>query len=161
VQKGSWTTRRDKISLIISSEDRKWAGDYIDRFEELIYKMKRAHQAPALVFWLFLFPLIIMGRSLYMNFAHIQNLLSTGADVFFFSAAALSSLTMAWFGMASNLFGYRPYIIRFFFGPDTGFQWGEAGAEYEEREKFRQRVFLYTVVEFVIVLIVSMYFAMK
>ncbi len=161
VPKGFWATRRDKVLLLVSSEDRKWASDYIDRFEEKIYNLPRPHRAPTLLFWLFMFPLLILGRSIYIHHANINGLLTTGWDFFLFAAAAITALGMTLAGLATSFFGYRPYIIRLFFGPDTAFLWGEAKADHEDREKFRHRVFWYVMLAFLATLFISMTFAMR
>ncbi len=139
-QKGFWDTRADKISLRVKSEDRKWAADYIDKLENLVYEIPRGNYTPTIIFWMFLIPILFMLRAYVaqINTPADWFLSSTGRIVFFMYIAA--SALMVLNGLMADFFGFRPYAFRILFGPESGFIWGQGKADYEAREQARHIV---------------------
>jgi hypothetical protein len=159
LQKSLWDTRADKISLRVKAEDRKWASDYIDKFENLIYNIPRGNRTPTVIFWLFVVPLFFLLK------AYVAQL-NTPADWFiadagryaFYSIAALCAL-MTFVGVMVDFFGFRPYAYRILFGADSGFVWGQGREEHEALEHARQ-IAMWTVgAGFIFLLLVSLRYA--
>ncbi|MDD2921064.1 MAG: hypothetical protein PHQ36_02165 [Anaerolineales bacterium] len=160
-QKEFWDTRADKISLRVKSEDRKWANDYIDRFEDLVYKTPKGNRTPTMIFFLFAAPLFIFAKTYFEQINHPAAwYLSVGGRVMFYAYAAASAL-MALIGVAVDAFGYSPYAFRVLFGPESSFVWGQGKVNHEAREYARQITMWVVGIVFIIFLLVSVNYAVR
>ncbi len=160
-QKNFWDTHTDKISLRVKSEDRKWAADYIDRLEELIYKVPRGNRAPTLIFFLFAIPLFILAKTC---FAQINSpspwFLPLSGRIMFYAYMAASAF-MALIGVAVDSLGYTPYAFRVLFGPDSSFVWGQGKVNHEAREQARQVALWAVGIAFIFFLFISVNYAVR
>lgn len=157
-QRGSWDAFHDKISLRVTSEERKWAYDYIDRFEEQIYTLPAGNRTPVMLLWLFAIPLSILVSA--FLFPDGQNVpwLAEPFPRYSYFAAILVSATMMATGISLSWFKFNPQIMRMLFGPMSAFAWGGGQEEYEMYEKFRHFALWFFGILFIIVLFASVKF---
>jgi len=161
LQKGPWETRQDKINLRVRSEDRKWTSDYIDRLEDLIYETPRGQRTPTAIFWLFALPLIFLARTFFIQLhTPAPWYLEPGGRIIFFTYAATCAL-MTFIGFAVDMLGYNPYAYRILFGPDSSFVWGQGRADHEAREYARLISMVVVGVAFILLLLVSVGYAVN
>lgn len=159
LQKSPWDTRVDKISLRVKSEDRKWSSDYINRLENLIYEVPRGNRTPTIIFWLFVVPLFFFIKTLLVQLSAPADwyLRAFGRNLFF-AYLGISALIFL-VGFAVDALGYRPYAYRLLFGPDSSFIWGQGKADHEAREYARQINMAIVGFLFIILLFISMVYA--
>ena len=160
IQKGLWDTRNDRISLRVTSEDRKWASDYIDRLEEQIYKLPRGNRSPDTIFWLFAIPLSVLVATYLSHILTHTPWLTKPFELIWFLAYTLISMLMVFLGAARTFFNYNPYGLRVLFGPDSSFAWGKGKADFENREKIRDYAFWIVGCIFLYFLFISVKFAL-
>ncbi len=143
-QKDFWDGRADRISLRVKSEDRKWANDYIDKFENLIYKLPSGEKIPTVIFWLYALPLVFFIQNLFkqLNAALPSNWYAYPLPrILFFFCMGISAF-MLLVGIMVNVFQYRPHGYRILFGPTSSFVWG-AGNENHDFFKRARHVSLW------------------
>ena len=141
VQKDLWDTRHDKISVRITSEERKWASDYIDRLEEQVHKMPKGNRSPDVIFWLFAIPLSVLSSTYLYHMISPKPWLSEPLARLWFLTFTLAAMFMVVIGTARTFFSYNPYGLRILFGPDSSFAWGQGKVNFEERERIRHYAF--------------------
>lgn len=161
LQKSFWDTYNDKIIVRVQSEDRKWASDYIDRIEELVHKTPVGSRSPNIILWLYAIPLSVLVSTYLAHLASPKHWLSETIPLILFSLEALACLLMVLAGLSRSVFGFNPYGFRVFFGPNSGFVWGQGKEDYEDDEKIRQGVFWVVGVLFLFVLFTSIQFAIR
>ncbi|MBP6177872.1 MAG: hypothetical protein KA473_15575 [Anaerolineales bacterium] len=161
LQKGFWDTYNDKIIVRVQSEDRKWATDYIDRIEELVYKIPTGNRSPNIILWLYAIPLSILVSTYLSHLASPKHWLTETTWFILFILEALACLLMVLAGVGRSVFGYNPYLFRVFFGPNSGFVWGQGKEDYEDDEKVRQVAFWVVGIVFLFVLFTSIQFATR
>ncbi|MDP1547572.1 MAG: hypothetical protein Q8L87_16310 [Anaerolineales bacterium] len=139
-RRGFWDAAQDKITLKVTSEERKWAYDYIDRFEEQIYKLQPGNRTPVMLLWLFVIPLFLLIYAYLTQHGQNPTWLEGAISRYTYYAITLFSTLMALGGMAVSIFKFNPQGMRILFGPMSGFLWGVGMEEYELFEKFRHSV---------------------
>jgi len=137
-QRGFWEMLYDKISLRVTSEERKWANDYVDRFEEQIHKLPSGSRTPTMLFWLYVLPLSIFVRDLLVTGNRNAYAMREPFLFYIYYGTIFISIVMVAIGVSLSLFRYNPQLLRFLFGPISNFAWGEGKVEYDAIEKFRQ-----------------------
>jgi hypothetical protein len=161
LQKSPWETRQDKINLRVRSEDRKWTNDYINRLEDLIYDTPRGNRTPTVIFWLFALPLFFLAKTFIAQLSTPAPwYLQPGGRITFLAYAAACAL-MTLVGFAVDVVGYSPYAYRLLFGPDSSFVWGQGKADHEAREHARQFSMVAVGAAFLILLLVSIGYAVN
>jgi hypothetical protein len=161
LQKGTWDTRVDKISLRVRSEDRKWASDYINKLEDLIYELPRGERTPTIIFWLFAVPLFFFVKTLITQLTAPANWFQQPGGRFLFLTYAAVCAGMMLIGFAVDFLGYSPYGYRLLFGPDSRFIWGQGKVDHEAREYARQISMLVVGVMFILLLLISIGYAVR
>jgi hypothetical protein len=161
VQKDTWDTYHDKISVRVTSEERKWASDYIDRLEDQIYKTPKGHRSSDIIFWLFAIPLSILSATYLSHIITPKPWLAEPFARIWLFAYTLASIFMISVGAARTFFNYNPYGFRMLFGPESSFVWGRGKVNFEEREQTRQYAFLVVGFIFLILLLASINFATR
>ena len=161
VQKEFWDTYYDKISIRVVSEDRKWANDYINRLEELIYKTPRGHRSADIIFWLFGIPATILSATYIGHLISPKPWLMEPFTRLFYILYTLATMAVVLVGAGRSMLNYNPYGLRIFFGPESSFSWGYGKAVYEDREQMRQYAFWVVGVSFILILLVSIQFALR
>lgn len=161
LQKGFWDTYNDKIIVRVQSEDRKWASDYIDRIEELVHKVPTGNRSPHIILWLYAIPLSILVSTYLSHLANPKHWLSETTPLILFGLETLACLIVVLAGVSRSIFGFNPYGFRVFFGPNSGFVWGQGKEDYEDDEKIRQGAFWVVGVLFLFALFTSVQFATR
>jgi hypothetical protein len=161
VQKDVWYTHHDKISIRVTSEDRKWASDYIDRLEEQVYKTQKGNRSPDIIFWLFIIPLSVLSATYLSHIITPRPWLTEPSARLGFLAYILASMLMVLVGAARTFFSYNPHGLRMLFGPESSFAWGRGKVNFEEREQIKQYAFWVVGSIFLYLLFISIRFAIK
>jgi len=138
--RGTWEIQPDRINLRIVSEDRKWAEDYIDKFEDEIYKLRPGARTPVMIFWLFAIPLFFLIRDFVTTNGANAYATSEPFLTYSYYGAILASIIMVTGGISLSIFKWNPQIVRLLFGPMSGFGWGESRVEFEAFDSFRHFV---------------------
>jgi len=138
--RGFWEMIPDRISLKITSEDRKWADDYIDKFEDEIHKLQPGTRTPVMIFWLFAIPLFFLIRDFITTSGANAYAMSQPVLTYYYYGAILASIVMVAGGIALSIFKYNPQFMRLMFGPMSGFGWGGSRVEFEAVNSFRNFV---------------------
>jgi hypothetical protein len=157
-QRGLWESQPDKISLRVTSEERKWAYDYIDRFEQQIYRLPSGGRTPLMLFWLFAIPFFILVNALITQGGQDVPWLTESLPRYSFYTVTLVSMFMVSIGVSLSLFKFNPQILRLLFGPVSGFVWGEGQGENEAFEKFRHFALWVFGILFILVMLASVKF---
>lgn len=160
-QKDFWDTRTDRVTLRIKSEDRKWSSDYIDKLETLIYQLPRGNRTPTIILWLFIIPLLFMLKTYITQLNTPADwFTSLGGRVMFFVYAAASAF-MVLGGIIVDFFGFKPYVFRILFGPESSFVWGQGKADHEAREQARQIIMWVIGAAFIVFLLISVNYGIQ
>ncbi len=160
-QKDFWDTRSDRITLRVKSEDRKWATDYINKLEDLIYSIPRGNRTPTIIFWLFVIPLFFMIKTYVTQLTTSAGWFTTPGGRLMFFAYTFASALMVLSGIAVDFLGYRPNAFRIMFGPESRFVWGQGKVDHEAREQARQIVMWVMGSTFIIFLLISISYAIR
>lgn len=158
-RRGFWDAAQDRIQLRVSSEERKWANDYIDRFEEQIYKLPAGNRTPVMLLWLFAAPLFLLISAYFTQTGQNPAWLANPFPRYAYYAMIIFSALMVAGGISASIFQFYPQGLRVFFGPLSAFVWGGGQREYELFEKFRNIVLWFLGIVFLIVVAASANFA--
>ena len=156
-----WEMHADRIQLRVTSEDRKWANDYIDKFEGEIHRLQSGMRTPVMLFWLFAIPLFFLIRDLIRTNGANAYAMSEPFLTYSYYGAILASTVMVLGGISRSVFKYNPQFMRLMFGPMSGFGWGGSRFEFEAFDKFRQFVFWVCGILFLLVMFAAVKFTMN
>ena len=159
--RGFWEMIPDRVNLKITSEDRKWADDYIDKFEDEIHKLQPGARTPVMIFWLFAIPLFFLVKDFVNTGIPNAYAMSEPFLTYFYYGAILASIVMVAGGISLSIFKYNPQFMRLMFGPMSGFGWGGSRFEFEAFDKFRQFVLWVCGGVFLLVMFAAVKFTMS